>query len=78
MILVTLLEEWLRPSQQDDYYQSSQTLLVDSGSGLDVLLNSIESLPSNISGLSSNISETSPIFPQRFIPTVMSNVAAVG
>lgn len=30
------------------------------GHVLDVLLNSIESLPSNISGLSSNISETSP------------------
>jgi len=30
------------------------------GSGLDVLLNSIESLPSNTSGSSSNISETSP------------------
>ncbi len=31
-----------------------------SGSGLDVLLNSIESLPSKTSGSSSNISETSP------------------
>ena len=48
-------EVWIEPMLSPPYI-----LLLLGGSGLDVLLNSIEGQPSSTSGTSSNISETPP------------------